>query len=658
MIQEKIKKLRDEINEHNYNYYVLNSPKISDFEFDKMMRELVELEAMYPQFNDSLSPTKRVGSDLDNTFEKIKHTYPMLSLGNTYSTEELIEFDNRIRKSINKEIEYVCELKFDGTSISLVYENGVLKHAVTRGDGTHGDDVTENIKTIKSIPLRLKGNFPKNIEVRGEVVMPRSSFERLNKERVSVGEEPFANPRNAASGSLKHKRATEVAKRGLDAYFYYMLGEGVPNKHSERCDLIRDMGFKGFEYKKGDINSIFEQIKYWDKERWNLSFDIDGLVIKINDINQQEELGTTSKTPKWAISYKFNAESLPTKLKSVDFQVGRTGAITPVGNLEPVLLSGTVVKRASLYNEQQIISLGLKVNDTVFIEKGGEIIPKVTGVDFSKRENPKDIIFPSKCPECGGDIIKKEGEALHYCTNQKNCPPQIKGNIEHFVSRKAMNIDTVGEKLIDSLYNSGLVKNIADLYDLKWEDLSVLDRMGEKSAKKAIESIKNSVNISAEKLLYAIGIRHIGTGSSKKLMEHFESIYNILNSPKDELLKVEDVGEIIADSIVEYANSKENMSILKRLEVAGLQFKMEKKQTESNKLEGVTIVLSGTFSKSRDEIKKMIEENGGKNGSSISSNTTYFLMGEKVGPSKLEKVRKLNVPIISEKDLNNLILSK
>jgi len=658
MVKQKIEELRKELNQYNYNYYVQNKSTISDREFDTKLKELVDLEVKHPEFFDTTSPTQRVGSDLDNDFNKIKHKYPMLSLGNTYSADELKDFDRKVRKLTDKEFEYICELKYDGTSISLTYIDGKLHHAVTRGDGVEGDDVTENVKTIKSIPLQLTGDYPEEFEVRGEIVMPHSSFERLNKERIEDGDDPFANPRNAASGSLKHKRPKEVAKRGLDAYFYFMLGDNLPDKHSQRLDKIHSLGFKvGDRALFRTIEFLFKSVEHWDKERKVLSFDIDGLVIKVDDISLQEELGFTSKTPRWAISYKFEAEKAETVLESVDFQVGRTGAITPVGNLKPVLLAGTTIKRASLYNEDQVKALDLRIGDTVIIEKGGEIIPKVVSVDKSYRTGgEQEIKFPTQCSECGADIVKKDEEANHYCPNEDNCPPQVKGNIEHFVSRKAMNMDSVGEKLIKLLYDEGLVKNIADLYVLYWEQLAVLKRIGEKSAKKAIESIKGSVSISAEKVLYGIGIRHIGSGSSKRLMAHFGNIYDILNASKEELMSVEDIGEVIADSIKKYVDCSENMKIVKRLEQAGLQFTAEAKEgTSSNKLEGMTIVLSGTFNQSRDDIKKLIEDNGGKNGSGVSAKTSYFLKGEKVGPSKMVKVEKLGVPVISEEELIQMI---
>lgn len=657
-MKEKIEALRKELHKHNHSYYVLNTPLISDKEFDMKMKELQVLEANHPEFDDLNSPTCRVGSDLKNDFAKIKHKYPMLSLGNTYSTEELIDFDNRVRKLTKEAFEYVCELKFDGTSVSLTYIDGLLHHAVTRGNSEEGDDITENVKTIKSIPLQLTGDYPHEFEVRGEVIMPHKEFSRLNKERVELGEDPFSNPRNASSGSLKQKKPSEVSKRNLDTYFYFMLGDNLPSFHSERIQLLQKMGFKTYPNKisKFDtIDQITEFIEEWREKRKELPFDIDGLVIKIDDIGLWEELGFTSKTPRWAISYKYDSEQAVTKLNNVIFSVGKTGTVTPVAELEPVELSGSVIRRASLYNEEQMNDLEIKIYDDVIIEKGGEIIPQVVGVNQTFEDSIK-IVFATHCPDCGTELVKNQDEAAHYCPNEYGCFSQISGKIKSFVSRKAMNIDSVGEKLVELLLTEGLIKNVADLYDLEWEQLAILERLGEKSAKKAIESIKNSVNMPAQKVLYAIGIRYVGEGSSKRLMKHFGSIYNIQQASKEELMAVEDIGEVIADSIENFFMIESNSNILTRLDLAGLQFEAEPTpEPSSNKLEGMTITLSGIFSRSRGDLKTLIFENGGKNGSGISSRTTFFLQGEKCGPSKMNKVIALNIPIITEEQLMDMI---
>ena len=664
--KEKIEELRKKVEAHNYQYYVLNSPAISDYEFDMMLKELIDLEKQYPEHKDSNSPTQKVGSDLNNEFEKIRHKYPMLSLGNTYSEQDLIDFDTRIRKLIGNNFEYVCELKFDGCSISLTYVNGILDKAVTRGDGVFGEDVTENVKTIKSIPLKLHGDYPSLFEVRGEVIMPKSVFEDLNKERIENGETPFANPRNAASGSLKQKKSSEVARRNLDAYFYFMLGDNLPGAHYERLKLMYDLGFKVYSGYSGgikdSIDSLMLAINAVDKMRKNLPFDIDGIVIKVNSIAQQEELGLTAKTPRWAISYKFKAERVSTRINSIELSVGRTGAITPVANLEPVQLSGSVVRRASLYNEDQIKLLDIREGDIAFVEKGGEIIPKVIGIDLSKRSaDSVPFNFPTNCPECGSILVNNPGEAAHYCLNEYGCEPQIRGRVEHFVSKKAMYIDCIGEKLVESMFNAGLVNNIADIYELKQEQLSGLERMGEKSAKNVIDSIEKSKEMPVEKVLYALGIRHIGDGSSKRLIKHFKSINAIANASFEELISVEDIGETTANSIIEYFsinNINDENSVLGKLKSAGLNFEIKKEdmiKSTSLKLDGMTIVLSGTFENSRDDLKRIIEENGGKNGSSVSKNTTYFLQGDNCGPSKMEKVNELNIPIISEEDLFKMI---
>ena len=660
--KQKIEDLIKQIESHNYKYYVLNSPEISDFEFDKLLRELVDLENKYPHLKNGNSPTQKVGSDLDNEFEKVKHKYPMLSLGNTYSEQDLIDFDARVKKIIGDDFEYACELKYDGCSISLTYIDGVLDKAVTRGDGVFGEDVTDNVKTIKSIPLKLTKEYPGVFEVRGEVVMPRKVFELLNEERIEIGERPFANPRNAASGSLKQKRSSEVAKRNLDAYFYFLLGDGLPSKHTERLSLMGQMGFKVGIGKVANISSLMDYINTIGKQRSSLPYDIDGIVIKVNEIAKQEELGLTSKTPRWAISYKFKAERVSTRINSIELSVGRTGTITPVANLEPVQLSGSVVKRASLYNEEQIQLLDIRVGDFVYVEKGGEVIPKVVGVDFKKRDDNSIFFnFPTNCPKCGSALVKNPEESAYYCPNEYGCGPQIRGKVEHFVSKKAMYIDCIGEKLIESLFNAGLVKDFYDLYNLTIEQLARLERMGEKSARNVIDAIEKSKTMPVEKVLYALGIRHVGEGGSKRLIRHFKNINAIANATLSELMSVEDIGETTANSIIEYFKTNkvdDENNILGKLTKAGLNFSLkiedEVKQT-SKKLEGLTIVLSGTFEHSRDELKQIIEENGGKNGSSISKNTSYFLQGDNCGPSKVAKVSELNVSVISEDDLMNMI---
>lgn len=660
-IELRIKKLSEELNKHNHNYYVLNNPSISDFEFDKLLAELIDLENKYPQFKQADSPTQRVGSDISNVFKTVTHEFPMLSLGNTYSAEDLNDFHNRIVKEIEVEPEYVCELKFDGASISVSYENSKYLRAVTRGDGTQGDDVSENIKTIRSIPLSISGeNIPQNFEIRGEIIMPHKVFDELNKIREENGESPFANPRNATSGSIKMIDSREVAKRNLDCYFYYMMGKNLSaTTHWESLQQLKSWGFKISEHSKlcKTISEVYNYIEFWEEERKNLSYDIDGIVIKVNSFAQQEILGFTAKSPRWAISYKFKAEQVSTKLLSIDYQVGRTGAVTPVANLEPVQLAGTVVKRASLHNADQIALLDIRINDIVFVEKGGEIIPKIVGVE-SHDKNSSPTQFITHCPECGTQLYRPEGEARHFCPNSDHCPPQIKGKIEHFISRKAMNIENIGEETVALLYDTGLVRSISDLYKLKKEDILPLDRMAEKSANNIINSIEKSKEVSFDRVLFALGIRFVGETVAKILAKAFKNILNLSIASKEELMQVDEIGDRIADSIIEYFNNKEHTQLIADLMNAGLQFELQEDENESlsDKLQGMSIIISGTFKNySRDEIKSVIEQHGGKNVSSISKNTDLFVAGENIGPAKLKKATELNIKIVSEEEFIKMI---
>lgn len=664
-IEERIKALRSELEQHNYNYYVLSSPTISDKEFDDKMSELQKLEEEYPEFFDPHSPTQRVGSDLSKEFEQVEHKYPMLSLGNTYSEADIREFYERTAKALNEPFEIVAELKYDGTSISLVYENGRLVRAITRGDGTRGDDVTANVRTIRSIPLKLQGDdYPENFEIRGEILLPWAEFDRLNKEREEQEEPLFANPRNAASGTLKQQNPAIVAARKLDAYLYYVLGENLPaDTHYGNLEAARKWGFKIPDVIRicNSVEDILKYIEYWDTERKNLPVATDGIVLKVNSLRQQKNLGFTAKSPRWAIAYKFQAERACTRLNSVSFQVGRTGAVTPVANLEPVLLAGTVVKRASLHNADIIASLDLHIGDNVYVEKGGEIIPKIVGVDIDSRSfmMGDKVSFIKKCPECGSLLFRPEGEAAHYCPNTNGCPPQIKGRIEHFVTRKAMNIN-IGPETIEALYDAGLVKNIADLYDLKMTDLLSLERWAEKSARNLMESLRESKQVPFERVLFALGIRYVGETVAKRLALVFHSMDRIRNASFEELVSTNEIGERIAQSVVDYFADENNMAILARLENTGLQMKVSEESlaSRSDKLQGLTIVISGTFSSfSRDEYKNMIEQNGGKNVGSVSKKTSFILAGENVGPAKLEKASKLGVRIVSEEEFLKMLES-
>jgi DNA ligase (NAD+) len=655
MIKDQIESLRRELEQHNYNYYVLSAPTISDFDFDAKLRQLQELETAHPEFFDPNSPTQRVGSDIASGFEQVAHVYPMLSLGNTYSEGEVQDFYERVRKGLNEDFELVCELKYDGTSISLTYEHGALVRAVTRGDGEKGDDVTANVKTIRSIPLRLQGNYPPLFEIRGEILMPWSVFDELNREREEQEEQLFANPRNAASGTLKLQNPTVVANRKLDAYLYYLLGENLPSDlHSENLKTAHSWGFKISDATRvcKTLDEVSAFIKHWDVERKNLPVATDGIVLKVNSLSQQRALGFTAKSPRWAISYKFQAEKAVTRLNSVSYQVGRTGAVTPVANLDPVQLSGTTVKRASLHNADIIEALDLHIGDMVFVEKGGEIIPKITAVDKDARILLGDKVqFIKNCPECGAALVRFEGEAAHYCPNENACPPQIKGKMEHFVSRKAMNIDGLGSETINLLYQNDLLHNIADIYTLKVPDLIRLERLGTKSAYNIKDGAEKSKEVPFERVIFALGIRFVGETIAKKLAYAFKNIEALEQATFDELIAVGEIGGRIAQSVVAYFSDSLNVEMLNRLKEQGLQMSLseEKLQAHGTALAGLSIVISGTFSKhSRDEYKSMIEMNGGKNVGSVSAKTSFILAGENMGPEKLKKAEKLGVKLVDE----------
>lgn len=663
-IKGTIENLRREIDEHNYNYYVFNNPTISDREFDEKLALLQKLENENPQYFSSESPTQRVGSDISAGFTQVEHRYPMLSLGNTYTISEVEAFYNRVAQGLNESFEIVAELKYDGTSISLTYEDGKLLRAVTRGDGTKGDDVTANVKTIRSIPLQLRGEgYPSSFEIRGEILMPWSVFEKLNYEREQQEESLFANPRNAASGTLKLQNSSLVAKRGLDAYLYYMLGEDLPSdNHYQNLAIAASWGFKISPDTKicHSLQDMIDYINYWDIERKNLPVATDGIVFKVASLKQQKTLGYTAKSPRWAIAYKFQAEQACTRLNYVSFQIGRTGAVTPVANLDPVQLSGTIVKRASLHNADIIESLDLHIGDMVYVEKGGEIIPKITGVDTDARMLliGEKVKFIKSCPECGTPLIRYEGEAAHYCPNDTGCPPQIKGRIEHYISRKAMNIDGLGEETVHTFYKLGLVKNIADLYSLKSEDISPIERMGEKSAQNIIDGIKASLNVPFERVVYAIGIRFVGETVAKKLAFAFKNIDNLISATKEELIAVDEIGERIAESVISYFSEPRNIELIEKLRDVGVQMQLSEERISqfSDTLKGLSIVISGTFEKhSRDEYKAMIEQHGGKNTSSVSAKTDYILAGDNMGPAKLEKAQKLGVKIINENDFLSMV---
>lgn len=661
--KEKIDQLRAELHRHNYNYYVLNAPEISDKEFDDMMRELQEMEREHPEYQDENSPTMRVGSDLNKNFTQVAHKYPMLSLGNTYSEGEVSDFYDRTQKALNEDFEICAELKYDGTSISLTYENGKLIRAVTRGDGEKGDDVTDNVKTIRTIPLVLRGDYPQLFEIRGEILMPWEVFEELNREKEAREEPLFANPRNAASGTLKLQNSAIVASRKLDAYLYYLLGEELPcDGHYENLQKAAQWGFKISDHMKKchSLQEVFDYIHYWDTERKNLPVATDGIVLKVNSLKQQKNLGFTAKSPRWAIAYKFQAERVLTRLNKVTYQVGRTGAVTPVANLDPVQLSGTIVKRASLHNADIIEGLDLHVGDMVYVEKGGEIIPKITGVDKDARSMMvgEKVKFITHCPECGSKLIRYEGEAAHYCPNETACPPQIKGKIEHFISRKAMNIDGLGPETVDMFYRLGLIKDTADLYKLTVDDIKNLDRMGDKSAENIVKGIAQSKEVPFERALFALGIRFVGETVAKKIAKSFTDIEELENANLERLINIDEIGEKIAQSIISYFANPLNRELIERLKVAGLQFNRKEEDLSgyTDKLAGQSIVISGVFTHhSRDEYKDLIEKNGGKSVGSISAKTSFILAGENMGPAKLEKAQKLGVQIMSEDEFLALI---
>lgn len=662
-VKEKIDQLRADLHRHNYNYYVLNAPEISDKEFDDRMRELQELEKEHPEYQDDNSPTMRVGSDLNKNFTQVAHKYPMLSLGNTYSESEVTDFYDRVKKALNEDFEICCELKYDGTSISLTYENGKLVRAVTRGDGEKGDDVTDNVKTIRTIPLVLHGSYPESFEIRGEILMPWEVFEELNREKEAREEPLFANPRNAASGTLKLQNSAIVASRKLDAYLYYLLGEELPcDGHYENLQAAAGWGFKTSEHMKKahSLEEVFAYIRYWDTERKNLPVATDGIVLKVNSMRQQKNLGFTAKSPRWAIAYKFQAERALTRLNKVTYQVGRTGAVTPVANLDPVQLSGTIVKRASLHNADIIEGLDLHIGDMVYVEKGGEIIPKITGVDKDARSMliGEKVKFITHCPECGSKLIRYEGEAAHYCPNETSCPPQIKGKIEHFISRKAMNIDGLGPETVDMFYRLGLIKNTADLYQLTADDIKNLDRMGEKSAENIIKGIEASKEVPFERVLFALGIRFVGETVAKKIAKSFNDIDELENANLEKLINIDEIGEKIAQSILTYFANPLNCELIERLKSTGLQLYRREEDLSgyTDKLAGQSIVISGVFTHhSRDEYKELIEKNGGKNVGSISAKTSFILAGENMGPAKLEKAHKLGIKLMSEDEFLTLI---
>lgn len=662
-IKQQITGLREELHRHNYNYYVLSSPEISDQEFDARLKELQTLEEQYPEFYDPNSPTQRVGSDINKNFVQVTHQYPMLSLANTYSETEVQEFYNRTAKALNEPFEIVCELKYDGTSISLIYEDGKLAQAITRGDGTKGDDVTANVRTIRSIPLQLHGqDYPRRFEIRGEILMPWEVFDELNREREEQEEPLFANPRNAASGTLKLQNPAMVASRKLDAYLYYLLGENLPEDgHYENLQHAKSWGFKISEatVKCQTIEQVFDFIRKWDVERKHLPMATDGIVLKVNSLRQQKNLGFTAKSPRWAIAYKFQAERATTRLNSVSFQVGRTGAVTPVANLQPVLLSGTIVKRASLHNADIMAELDLHIGDQVYVEKGGEIIPKIVGVDKDARGFMigDKAQFVTKCPECGTPLVRDNGEAAYYCPNENGCEPQIKGKIEHFISRRAMDINA-GSGTVEAFYKAGLIRDAADLFDVKMRDILRLERWGEKSAQNFIDSLELAKQTPFERVLFALGIRYVGETIAKKLANAFHSIDKLAEAGLPELTEVDEIGERIAESVIRYFAEEKNRKLIERLKAAGLQFTIDESvlAERTDKLKGQTFVISGTFSGySRDEYKALIEKHGGKNSGSVSGKTDFILAGENMGPAKLEKARKLGVRIISETDFLKMI---
>ena len=673
--KNRIQQLTDELNQHNHNYYVLSKPVITDTEFDLLLKELENLELQYPQLTLSNSPTQRVGGEPTKEFTTITHKYPFMSLSNTYSEEEIKDFDTRVKKVISDEPEYVCELKYDGVAIGMTYIDGILNQAVTRGDGVRGDDITNNVKTIKSIPLKLMNEYPPEVEIRGEIFFPLEAFDKLNAARLALGEESYANPRNTASGTLKMLDPTEVAKRGLDCFLYYIPGEQIEfDTHYEGLKYAEKLGFKVSKNIAlcKNLDEVFEFINDWNKGRSELKFEIDGVVIKVNNIKQQKLLGYTAKSPRWAIAYKFKAEQAETTIQSIDYQVGRTGAVTPVANLKPVLLAGTTVKRASLHNADIIANMDIRIGDHVFVEKGGEIIPKITGVNLEKRNSfSESVTFVQNCPECETKLIRKEGEVAHYCPNEDHCPPQLKGKLEHFISRKAMNIDSLGEGKIEMLFESNLLNNVADLYILTYDRLYGLEKIipaeegkkekkisfREKTAQNIIEGIEKSLQVPFQRVLYALGIRYVGETVAKKLASHYKDINYLSKAVLEDLIEVDEIGDKIAESVIRYFEKEEHQEMIRRLRECGVQMAIsEEKKSASNKLEAQSFVVSGVFNNySRDELKSLIEYHGGKNTGSISSKTSYVLAGDNMGPSKKQKAEKLNIPVISEEDFENMI---
>lgn len=663
-MKEKIQQLRDELNQHNYNYYVLDTPTISDYEFDQKLKELQALEQAHPEFYDENSPTVRVGGSITKNFPTVVHEYRMYSLDNSYSKEDIEEWEQRIIRTLGTDdISFTCELKYDGASIDLLYEDGKLKQATTRGDGIQGDDITANVRTIGSVPLQLRGDYPQRFYIRGEIVMPKKAFERLNQERVAAGEDPFMNPRNTASGSLKLQDTAEVAKRGLDCLLYFLVGDTGIATQFESLEKAREWGFKVPNYSRlcHSTQEVMDFINEWDTKRHTLPYETDGVVIKVNNVAQQQELGYTSKSPRWAMAYKYKAEQVDTQLESISYQVGRTGAITPVANLKPVLLAGTIVKRASLHNADQIEKLDIHIGDWVYVEKGGEIIPKIVGVNLDKREpDAVPVSYITHCPECDTELVRNEGEAQHYCPNTYHCPPQITGKIQHFISRKAMDIEGLGEETVELLFRSGVIENYADLYEITVEKLLPLERMAKKSAENIVKGIEKSKEVPFERVLFALGIRYVGETVAKKLARHYKNITALENTTVEQLVEVDEIGNQIATSVVNFFQEEYNKELINRLKEYGLQFELSAEATagQTDTLKGKTFVVSGVFSLySRDELKALIEQHGGKVGSSISSKTDYVIAGDKMGPSKREKAESLGVKIIDEVAFQSLIIS-
>lgn len=660
--QQKIQQLREELRQHNYNYYILDNPTISDYEFDIKLKELQALEEAHPEFFDANSPTQRVGGTVTKNFNTVVHDFRMYSLDNSYSKEDLLDWEKRIKKMVDGEVQYTCELKYDGASMNLTYENGKLLRAVTRGDGVQGDEVTTNVKTINTVPLQLKGDYPERFDIRGEIILPIKGFLKMNEERIANEEEPYRNPRNTASGSLKLQDSAEVAKRPLECLLYSIKGNNLNiSTQFEGLQKAREWGFKVPKEAKlvNSIDEVLDYVEYWDKHRHDLPYEIDGVVVKVNSLYQQDELGFTAKAPRWAMAYKFKAEQVSTRLNKITYQVGRTGAITPVANLEPVLLAGTIVKRASLHNADQIEKLDIREGDEVFVEKGGEIIPKIIAVDFSKRpNNSQPTEYISRCPECETELIRPEGEAKHYCPNYNGCPPQVVGRIQHYISRKAMDIEGLGGETVALLVNAGLISDYADLYELTVEQVIPLERMAAKSAENLVTGIEASKQIPFERVLFALGIRYVGETVAKKLAKHFKSIDALMYASTLDLISVDEIGERIAESVVDFFSSEENRLIIERLKSFGVQLEISanKLANQTDKLKGASIVVSGVFENiSRNELKKLIEDNGGKVSSSISSKTNYLVAGDKMGPSKRTKAESLNIPIISEQDFLTLL---